>query len=116
MVTVLNLLAERPTTSSDNFPITWLGIGEGFLYALLGFVVTFLGVAILIGIVYLFGFIVKKTGSASAKKMPAKAVAGEAPSEEISEEIRVAIVAAIAAYYQSENSACEFKVRRIKRL
>ena len=29
---------------------------------------------------------------------------------------RVAIIAAIAAYYAAENSTCEFKVKRIKRL
>ena len=40
----------------------------------------------------------------------------EATDGEIPVEVRLAIVAAIAAYYEGEKSKCEFKVKRIKRL
>ena len=42
---------------------------------------------------------------------------GETDADGIGEAERVAIIAAIAAYYESEETAVsEFKVRRIKRL
>ena len=36
--------------------------------------------------------------------------------DEIGEDVKAAIVAAIAAYYAGEESSCEFKVKRIRRL
>lgn len=56
---LMNLLAERPEISDDGQPITWLGIGEGLVYALIGFIVTFLGVALLIFFVWAYGRIIK---------------------------------------------------------
>ena len=117
MGTILSLLADRPQISDDGYPINWLGIGDGLLYALLGFVVTFLGIVLLIFVVGLCGLIIKKVTGASARKKAASAAPAEVPvSEDVGEEVRVAIIAAIAAYYASENSTCEFKVRRIKRI
>lgn len=97
----------------DSFP-------EALLYALIGFAVTFLGVIILIGIVWAVGKITKKAEGYVEEKRSAKSQL-EAPAEEsadgeIGEAERVAIMAAIAAYYESENSTCEFKVKRIKRI
>ena len=37
-------------------------------------------------------------------------------AEEVDARVRAAIVAAVAAYLAGENSSCEFKVKRIKRL
>ena len=34
----------------------------------------------------------------------------------VSDEVRVAIIAALAAYYADEAGTCEFKSKRIKRL
>ncbi len=93
---------------------------EALLYALIGVAVTFLGIIILIGIVWAVGKITKKAEGYVAEKSKDKAKSENAPAENAEDEIgeaeRVAIVAAIAAYYESENSTCEFKVKRIKRI
>ncbi len=122
LMPLMNLLAERPQISDDGFPITWLNIGEALVYALLGFAVTFVGIVILIFFVWVYGKIIKSVQREAAKKAGAKAEAEKAEDTvaaadgEISAEVRVAIVAAIAAYYEGEKSKCEFKVKRIKRL
>lgn len=122
LMPLMNLLAERPQVSDDGFPITWLNIGEALVYALLGFAVTFLGIVILIFFVWACGKIIKTVRQGAGGKSKTKAGEGEpqavvpAADGEIPVEVRLAIVAAIAAYYESENSKCEFKVKRIKRL
>ena len=122
LMPLMNLLAERPQVSDDGFPITWLNIGEALVYALLGFAVTFLGIVILIFFVWVYGKIIKSVQQGAAKKAEAKeesaaqATVAEVADGEIPVEVRLAIVAAIAAYYEGEKSKCEFKVKRIKRL
>lgn len=97
-----------------------VSIGESLIYALVGFAITFLGVAILIFLVWLVGKIIKFVTGRIDLKTSAKQSAAPAESfleeDGISEDVRVAIIAAISAYYMSENSNCEFKVKRIKRL
>ena len=94
----------------------WLG--EALLYALIGFIVTFIGIVLLIFIVWLCGKIVSRLSALGGKKKaaPAAVLAASPEEEGVSDEVRVAIMAAIAAYYASENAACEFQVKRIKRL
>lgn len=120
MSALLNLLAEKPEISDDGFPIDWLGIGEGLIYALVGFVVTFLGICILIFFVWLYGKIIRAVGKKISEKKKAAPAAVAAKAEETEEEIpvevKLAIIAAIAAYYDGEKSRCEFNVKRIKRL
>lgn len=122
LMPLMNLLAERPQVSDDGFPITWLNIGEALVYALLGFAVTFLGIIILIFFVWAYGRIIKAARQGAGKKAKAKeesaaqAAVAEVTDGEIPVEVRLAIVAAIAAYYEGEKSKCEFKVKRIKRL
>ena len=122
LMPLMNLLAERPQVSDDGFPITWLNIGEALVYALLGFAVTFLGIVILIFFVWACGKIIKTVRQGAGGKSKTKAGESEqqvvvpAADGEIPVEVRLAIVAAIAAYYEGENSKCEFKVKRIKRL
>lgn len=117
--TLFNLLAEKPDVSTDGYPINWLGIGEGLIYALLGFIVTFIGIVILIFFVWLYGKIIRGVrGKLAAKRAApvddsAKAVAAD---EEIPLETKLAIIAAISAYYEGEKADCGFKVKRIKRL
>ena len=88
------------------------------LYALLGFFVTFLGIVLLIFIVWLCGQIVSRLSARKGSKKAAAPAAPAATAEEegIGEEVRAAIIAAIAAYYADEEGTCEFKVKRIKRL
>ena len=108
------LLAADPFRRAD--------FGEAALYALLGFIVVFLGIAFLILLVWSVGQLMVKFQA--AKSAPKKAI--EVPStpksiveqseDELSDEVIAVITAAIAAYYQQENKKCEFTVKRIKRL
>ena len=98
-------LLETDIITGNEIPV--VSIGESLIYALVGFAITFFG-KIIRGV----------TGKLEEKKKAVPiAVSPETAGEEgISEEVRVAIIAAISAYYMSENSNCEFKVKRIKRL
>ena len=110
-------LLETDIITGNEVPV--VSIGESLIYALVGFAITFLGVAILIFLVWAVGKIIRGvTGKLEEKKKAVPiAVSPETAGEEgTSEEVRVAIIAAISAYYMSENSNCEFKVKRIKRL
>lgn len=99
--------------------ITELTIPEGLLYALIGFLVTFLGIVILIFFVWLVGkginTFTAKTAAKSKEKTVESSVTAES-EDEISTEIKLAIIAAVAAYYEGEKATCEFKVKRIKRI
>mgnify|MGYP000246764095 CR=1 FL=1 len=98
--------------------ITELTIPEGLLYALIGFLVTFLGIVILIFFVWLVGKGINSfTAKTAAKQKNSVELTETAESEdEISTEIKLAIIAAVAAYYEGEKATCEFKVKRIKRI
>ena len=110
---LLNLLADQ---------FREVGIGEAALYALLGYLIVFLGIAFLIFVVWLVGRIIssKQQAPAPVKKQTAQevvAVADAAPvTDEIDEETLAVITAALMAYYQTNNPKCEFTVKRIKRL
>ncbi len=102
--------------------------GEPFLYALIGFLVVFIGIALIIFIIWLLGLIMRKTNDLefltkkkekSVKQAETPQNAGgevEVDSGEIPEEVKAAIVAAIMAYYEEEQPKCMFTVKRIKRL
>ena len=115
---MLNLL-----TSAAGKTREFGNIGEAALYALLGFLVVFVGIAFLIFVVWGVGKIMtKNTNKTKAKPQPK--VAEKTPvnpvvnkeSDEISEETVAVITAAIMAYYQQNNPKCEFTVKRIKRI
>ena len=98
-------------------------IGEAALYALLGFLVVFVGIAILILIVWAVGKIMMQVNLKQAQAKEAKSVSKEAETpiavsnrDEISEETVAAITAAIMAYYQNVQPKCEFTVKRIKKV
>ncbi|HBF86945.1 MAG TPA: hypothetical protein DDW54_04615 [Clostridiales bacterium] len=98
----------------------YIGIPEALLDALIGFAVVFLGISILIAVVWLVGAILKKTSEKGEKKKAATAVA-ETPeisvaAEEDDDELVAVITAAVAAIYKKEGSKCEFVVRHIKRI
>ena len=103
--------------------------GEPLLYALIGFLVVFVGIAIIIFIIWLLGLIMRKTNNLEflSKKRVKKEinrveeVHGEqtvisSQSDEIPEEVKVAIMAAIMAYYEEKQDKCQVTVKRIKRL
>lgn len=101
----------------DNF-------GEAAIYALIGFIVVFIGIAIIIGIIWLVGLLMRKTNNLEflTKKREKKKDKPEtvqsaqtADSDEIPDEVKVAIMAAIMAYYEEREEKCQFTVKRIKR-
>ena len=102
-----------------------LEFGEACLYALLGFAIVFAGIVLIILIIWLIGLIIRKTNnlaflSSRGKKEKApeqllqKQV--EEVENEIPDEVKAAIVAALMAYYSEEKPKCEFRVKRIKRI
>lgn len=114
---LFNLL-EQAVAASENFGERAASGGFTFL---LGMLVIFGGMTILILCVTGFG----KIADAIAKKTEKKEAKTDKPAEKpiettddgsIPEEIRVAIIAAITAYYAESGSKNEFKVRKIKKL
>ncbi len=102
-----------------------LSIGEAALYALIGFLVVFGGIAFLIFIVwlvgkakaYLSGQPVVAPKQAQPKKTQAPAPAPQvAATDEIPEEVVAVITAALMAYYKQAKPQCGFIVKRIKRI
>ena len=99
-----------------------VSISEAALYALLGYLVVFLGIAFLILVVWLVGKIVSSIENKSAKteaevSTVAESLAASEPVEdELTEETVAVITAALMAYYQKNNPKCEFTVKRIKRI
>ncbi len=112
--------------SANNFYFD--NFGEPFLYALIGFLVVFAGIALLIGIIWLIGLIMRKTNNLEfltkkrEKKSEKTKEVKEAPAEavvedgDIPDEVKAAIIAAIMAYYQEKEEKCQFTVKRIKRI
>ena len=103
--------------------------GEPFLYALIGFLLVFVGITLIIFIVWLLGLIMRKTNNLEfltkkrekTDKKQAETTQNsqselKAESDDIPDEVKVAIMAAIMAYYEEKQEKCQFTVKRIKRL
>ena len=99
--------------------------GEACIYALIGFIIVFIGITLIILIIWLIGLLMKKTNNLAfltnlgkkRKKVKEQVIEEKVPEEEeISPEVRAAIVAAIMAYYIADKPKCEFKVKRIKKI
>lgn len=99
-----------------------VSISVAALYALIGFTVVFAGIALLIFIVWAVGKVMHKNApQTSVKKAPVvepqiKQELAIAADDGISEETVAVIMAALTAYYQTNNPKCEFTVKRIKRI
>lgn len=109
----LNILASVFENFSEN--LLW----GGFTF-ILGICVVFLGMIILVLAVSLLGKILtpsdkpkKEIVKSEEKVEPVKDETND--EDEIPEDVRVAIVAAITAYYLDSGSKNEFKVKRIKK-
>ena len=101
----------------------YISKGTAALYALVGFIVVFIGIAFLILVVWAVGKIMSSKNDVQPKKeQPVKKVetvqqkTTVADSDEISEETLAVITAALMAYYQTNKPKCEFTVKRIKRI
>ena len=108
---LLNILAK----SED--PTRMVTISKSALYALLGFLVTFVGITLLIAIIWLVGKGMKGNAVPNSVSIKAnKPTIVKETVEYIDEETVAVIMAALTAYYQNENPKCEFRVKRIKRM
>ena len=98
----------------------YVEISEAALYALVGFLVVFAGIVFLIAIVWIVGKLMGKSTQKSKVTTQEKKedIAPIAPvaNEDISEETIAVIMAALTAYYQTNNPKCEFTLKRIKRM
>ena len=96
-------------------------VPEALLYALIGFLVVFAGIALLIAVVWAVGKIMSTVNpTTQPKKIEAKPkqtqVSPVAKSDNVDEETVAVITAALMAYYQTTNPKCGFTVKRIKRI
>jgi hypothetical protein len=82
----------------------------------LGMVVIFLGITVLIGFVVLQKYSIAYFEKKPKNKIIIKNNEIKSENNEVPLEIRLAIIAAISAYYENKTEECEFKVKRIKRL
>lgn len=97
---------------------------EALIYALLGFAIVFVGIVVIIAIIWLIGLLMRKTDNLAfltnrkekKDKTENSANIVSEPEEVVSDEVKAAIVAAIMAYYENEQHKCEFIVKRIKRI
>ena len=110
---LLNLLKAAPEIGRK------ASLGEAALYALIGFLVVFLGIALLILVVWAVGKIMSKT---MVQKQPKTIKVEKEPVQpkedlnDLDEETVAVIMATLMAYYQTNNPKCEFTVKRIKRI
>ena len=113
------MLANLLDTSVDQY----ITKSTALLYAVVGFIVVFIGIAFLILILWAVGKAMSgKNGVQTKKQEPVKAVetvkksVTAVDSDAISEETLAVITAALMAYYQTNKPKCEFTVKRIKRI
>lgn len=98
----------------SNWPKYDLGLGA--FYALFGFLFVFLGITLLVGIIWLVGFAISKWNRRGERKTPAPAPKAVPDVEDgIPPEVVAAITAAVAACYSARPEPCEFVVKRIGR-
>ena len=97
-------------------------IPEALLYALIGFLVVFAGIAFLIAVVWAVGKVLDmKKGKVQVKPQPVtppqpKTTAPAVEEDAVDDETVAVIMAALMAFYQTNNTKCEFIVKRIKRI
>ncbi len=92
-------------------------VGEGAFYSVFGFAFVFLGILLLILILMGVGKIMTKVNGKKMKNVaPIQPTVPQEKEEGIPPEVVAAITAALMAYYQEEESQCDFVVRRIKKV
>lgn len=92
-------------------------VEEGLMTFVLGMLVTFLGIATIIIFIALVGKLlsIEKNDKKTVRTEPVEVL--PAQSDEISPEVKAAIVAVITAYYfNASDKKCDFKVKKIKRI
>ena len=103
-----------------NLLAEYIPVSLSALYALIGFAVVFLGITLLIIVVWLVGKVMNRNTINTQVKQPVvNTVVQEvavAENNDINEETVAVIMAALTAYYQTNHPKCEFTVKRIKRI
>lgn len=122
---LLDIVPQTPNGTFDGNYYFSDRFGEPAIYALIGFLVVFVGIILIIAIIWLIGLLMRKTnnlafltniGKKKKKKEAPEKIEAVSETDEISDEVKAAIIAAIMAYYSQEKPKCEFKVKRIKRI
>ncbi len=94
-------------------------IQEGLIGFLLGMLIVFLGIGILVFVVWFVGKAIKANPSEkkTVEELPIEPKVEEVVpvSDDIPDHIKVAIMAAVMAYFEQQNEKCEFTVRKIVR-
>ena len=100
-----------------------VSIGTASLYALIGYLIVFAGIAFLIFVVWLVGkFMTKPQPAVKKEESIDEKIALDMPmqdavlEDEVDEETAAVIMAALMAYYETNYPKCEFTVKRIKRV
>lgn len=111
----MNLLTDTLPEGYQEIPVSLSA-----LYALIGFTLVFAGIALLIVVVWAIGKFISRNNVPASKPAPVipqvKQEVAAADGDEVNEETVAVIMAALTAYYQSNNPKCEFTVKRIKRI
>ncbi|MDE6028908.1 MAG: OadG family protein [Clostridiales bacterium] len=93
-------------------------LAEGALYAVIGFVIVLIVLALLVGIFYLSGFIFQSKPFNKQKAKKSAVTQPQSTDDETDEQLVAAITAAITCVLQSESQdgeAPEFVIKRIVR-
>ena len=96
----------------DNLP------ASGLVFVL-GLLVVFFGMAVIVLVLNIIGSIMKKNDAKKKQKeqaAPATTTVETSEDQAEQERVRVAIVAAITAYYFNQGNNCQFKIKKIKRI
>ncbi len=90
---------------------------DSLIYAVVGLIIVFLGIALLVGVLALFGYGIRKLQNRKQKEKVTVETSNEVKNDDsIPEDIKVAIISAVSAYMaKPQAEPCEFKVKRIKR-
>ena len=99
--------------------VVFVDVGTAALYALIGYLVVFLGISLLVLVVWLLGLGFKHLPQKFQKKVKVEktveAVQTPMQVEALDDQTVAVITAAIAAYYQKQQVPCEFVIKKIKR-
>lgn len=123
---LLDIVSQTPNGTFDGNYYFSDRFGEPVIYALIGFLAVFIGIILIIAIIWLIGLLMRKTNNLAfltkiGKKKKSKQVEPDkneilSETDEIPDEVKAAIIAAIMAFYCEEKPKCEFNVKRIKRI
>ena len=96
-------------------------VQTGFIGFFLGIAIVFLGIGVIVFVVWLVGKVLITSPSGKKKEKAVEPQPKPQPvpqvvsNDDIPDHVKVAIMAAIMAFYEQQNEKCEFTVRKIVR-